>query len=169
MNGYPYCLQVMKAYPKGEDLKKRVKRPAQETNIPTSKKPRTEEVVITDSPVDITEAFITERLTPELAANLVIMGMVIYNFFVIIIKTVLFFFFYYVLFFFQNRLPDVMPPLFSATYTPIAAAGTQGQIKHVARLLATQLNAVGLGPGASIVGQQKIVPVRSSHICIFII
>ena len=54
-----------------------------------------------------------------------------------------------------------MPPLFSATYTPIAAAGTQGQIKHVARLLATQLNSVGLGPGASIAVFQKSVPVRT--------
>lgn len=43
-----------------------------------------------------------------------------------------------------------MPSLFSATYTPIAAAGTDRQIKHVARLIATQLNAIGLGPGAEI-------------------
>lgn len=55
-----------------------------------------------------------------------------------------------------------MPPLFSATYTPIAAAGTQGQIKHVARLLATQLNAAGLGPGATVAKNQK-VPVVSSN------
>lgn len=51
---------------------------------------------------------------------------------------------------FQAQLPDTMPSLFSATYTPIAKAGTQSQIKHVARLLATQLNALGLGPGASL-------------------
>lgn len=47
----------------------------------------------------------------------------------------------------QDNVPEEMPPLFAAIYTPIAAAGTQGQIKHVARLLATQLNAVKLGPG----------------------
>lgn len=56
-----------------------------------------------------------------------------------------------------------MPAVFSATYTPIAAAGTQGQIKHVARLLATQLNSVGLGPGASIAKTQSKVPVVSSY------
>jgi len=42
-------------------------------------------------------------------------------------------------------LPDTMPAQFQATYTPIAAAGTQLQIKHMARLLATQLVAAGLG------------------------
>lgn len=46
-------------------------------------------------------------------------------------------------------LPDNMPPQFSATYTPIAAAGTDAQIKHLARLLATQLTASGLGKGAA--------------------
>ena len=40
-----------------------------------------------------------------------------------------------------------MPAQFQATYTPIAAAGTQLQIKHMARLLATQLVAAGLGKG----------------------
>ena len=44
-------------------------------------------------------------------------------------------------------LPDTMPAQFQATYTPIAAAGTQAQIKHLARLLATQLTAGGLGKG----------------------
>ena len=38
-----------------------------------------------------------------------------------------------------------MPPHFSSSYTPIAAAGTEGQIHHVARLLAAQLTAAGLG------------------------
>jgi len=44
-------------------------------------------------------------------------------------------------------LPDTMPAQFQAIYTPIAAAGTQLQIKHMARLLATQLVAAGLGKG----------------------
>lgn len=39
-----------------------------------------------------------------------------------------------------------MPNTFSSTYTPIAAAGTTGQIKHVARLMATQLASAGFGP-----------------------
>lgn len=43
-----------------------------------------------------------------------------------------------------------MPPHFSSTYTPIAAAGTKGQIRHVARLMATQFTAVNLGPGVKL-------------------
>jgi symplekin len=46
----------------------------------------------------------------------------------------------------QKFLPDRMPNTFSSTYTPIAAAGTPGQIKHVARLMATQLASSGFGP-----------------------
>jgi symplekin len=42
-------------------------------------------------------------------------------------------------------LPDTMPAQFQSTYTPIAAAGTQIQIKHMARLLAAQLVAAGYG------------------------
>jgi len=48
-----------------------------------------------------------------------------------------------------------MPAQFQATYTPIAAAGTQLQIKHMARLLATQLVAAGLGKGDQQPPQQK--------------
>lgn len=54
-------------------------------------------------------------------------------------------------------LPDVMPAQFQATYTPIAAAGTQLQIKHMARLLATQLVAAGLGKGDDQQQQKKQV------------
>lgn len=36
-------------------------------------------------------------------------------------------------------LPDQMPAAFQSTYTPIAAAGTSAQIRHLARLLAVQL------------------------------
>ena len=70
----------------------------------------------------------------------------------------------------QSKLPDTMPSLFSATYTPIAAAGTQGQIRHVARLLATQLNAAGLGPGVEIVKKKGVTVVSLSliHICIYL-
>ena len=46
-------------------------------------------------------------------------------------------------------LPDEMPAHFTSTYTPIAAAGTPGQIKHISRLLAVQLTNVGLGKGES--------------------
>ena len=44
-------------------------------------------------------------------------------------------------------LPETMPAQFQATYTPIAAAGTAIQIKHMARLLAAQLVAAGFGKG----------------------
>ena len=63
---------------------------------------------------------------------------------------------------FQAKLPDAMPPHFSAMYTPIAAAGTDGQIKHVARLIATQLTALGLGPGANQAKKLQGIPKVSS-------
>jgi len=44
-------------------------------------------------------------------------------------------------------LPDTLPAHFQATYTPIAAAGTEGQIGHMSRLLATQLTMAGMGKG----------------------
>ncbi|TRY59890.1 hypothetical protein DNTS_008121 [Danionella cerebrum] len=44
-------------------------------------------------------------------------------------------------------LPDVMPASFQATYTPVESAGTDAQKKHLARLMATQMTAAGLGPG----------------------
>lgn len=50
-----------------------------------------------------------------------------------------------------------MPPLFSSAYTPIAAAGTPAQVKHVSRLLATQIHAAGLGPGASLPAIPKVL------------
>ncbi|VDQ11657.1 unnamed protein product [Trichobilharzia regenti] len=37
-------------------------------------------------------------------------------------------------------LPDQMPASFHSTYTPIAAAGTSAQIRHLARMLAVQLS-----------------------------
>ena len=70
---------------------------------------------------------------------------------------------------FQNHLPEVMPSVFNATYTPIAAAGTQAQIKHVARLLATQLNSAGLGPGATIAKTQKPILVCSIYFFILLV
>lgn len=46
-------------------------------------------------------------------------------------------------------LPDVMPASFQATYTPVESAGTDAQIKHLARLMATQMTAAGIGPGGA--------------------
>ena len=41
-------------------------------------------------------------------------------------------------------LPEHMPAVFLSTYKPIAAAGTQQQIRHLARMLAAQLDDAGL-------------------------
>ncbi|XP_054758403.2 symplekin-like [Lytechinus pictus] len=43
-------------------------------------------------------------------------------------------------------LPDTMPATFQATYTPIAAAGTDTQVQHLARMVSNQLAAAGIKP-----------------------
>lgn len=53
-------------------------------------------------------------------------------------------------------LPDEMPAHFQSTYTPISAAGTGAQIKHLSRLLATQVTAAGLGPGIATEQKRKV-------------
>ena len=53
-------------------------------------------------------------------------------------------------------LPESMPAHFQSTYTPIAAAGTQAQVKHLSRLLATQLTAAGLGKGITEVQKKSV-------------
>ncbi|XP_043206880.1 symplekin-like [Amphibalanus amphitrite] len=80
--------------------------------------------------IDITETWAAERLTPQLAADLVLVSM--------------------------QHLPDAPPALFSNTFTPISAAGTRSQIQHVARLLAAQLTKAGLGPGVEATRNQGI-------------
>lgn len=157
--------EVLKSYPKIEELRKRQKRVAEtlsssQATVSASKKPRLDiddddeeeeedeegmddirstdvhHKKHTDLAIDVTEQFIVERLSPEFAAQLVIISMA--------------------------KLPDSMPPHFSAMYTPIAAAGTQGQIRHVARLIATQLTAVGLGPGAKQAKKLQVIPKAAS-------
>ncbi|CAL1546360.1 unnamed protein product [Lymnaea stagnalis] len=71
--------------------------------------------------IDVTAEDILPRLSPQNVADLVLLSMVM--------------------------LPDSMPAQFQSTYTPIAAAGTQAQISHIARLLATQLTMAGMGKG----------------------
>ncbi|NXH92750.1 SYMPK protein, partial [Edolisoma coerulescens] len=73
------------------------------------------------SDTDITAEFLQPLLPPENVANLVLISMV--------------------------YLPEAMPASFQATYTPVESAGTEAQIKHLARLMATQMTAAGLGPG----------------------
>ena len=66
----------------------------------------------------------------------------------------------------QVMLPDTLPAQFQAIYTPIAAAGTQLQIKHLARLLATQLVAAGLGKGDQQQEQKKVVILIMLSVCL---
>ncbi|XP_077142473.1 symplekin [Ranitomeya variabilis] len=75
----------------------------------------------TMSATDITADFLRPLLTPESVANLVLISMV--------------------------YLPDTMPASFQSTYTPVESAGTDAQIRHLARLMATQMTAAGIGPG----------------------
>ncbi|KAA3677209.1 symplekin [Paragonimus westermani] len=64
-------------------------------------------------PVDFVTSRLVPRLTTANVADLVLLSMV--------------------------TLPDQMPSTFQSTYTPIAAAGTSAQIRHLARMLAVQL------------------------------
>lgn len=83
--------------------------------------PKPAPVPVAQSAIDLTAEFLHPLLTPENVANLVLISMV--------------------------YLPDVMPASFQATYTPVESAGTDAQIKHLARLMATQMTAAGIGPG----------------------
>lgn len=83
--------------------------------------PKPPAVPVAQSAIDLTAEFLHPLLSPENVANLVLISMV--------------------------YLPDVMPASFQATYTPVESAGTDAQIKHLARLMATQMTAAGIGPG----------------------
>ena len=141
--------EVMRAMPQYEEMKRRAKKKereaakAREVEETVAKRPKIDtpdeepsddddmvddpivkppKAPLAESAVDITEKFVQSRLgDPRFATELVLVSM--------------------------SLLPAVMPPHFNNTYTPIAAAGTEGQVRHVSRLLATQLTAAGLGPG----------------------
>ncbi|XP_067317123.1 symplekin [Anolis sagrei] len=85
--------------------------------------------VSTQSDIDITAEFLQPLLTSDNVANLVLISMV--------------------------YLPENMPASFQATYTPVESAGTDVQIKHLARLMASQMTAAGLGPGVEQIKQAK--------------
>ncbi|XP_060944292.1 symplekin [Limanda limanda] len=85
----------------------------------TAPKPPAAPVV--QSAIDVTAEFLRPLLNPQNVANLVLISMV--------------------------YLPDVMPASFQATYTPVESAGTDAQIKHLARMMATQMTSAGIGPG----------------------
>lgn len=48
-----------------------------------------------------------------------------------------------------------MPAAFQSSYTPIAAAGTESQIRHLSRMIATQLTSMELGPGVEKIRSEK--------------
>ncbi|XP_062287586.1 symplekin [Scomber scombrus] len=83
--------------------------------------PKPPAVPVPQSAIDVTAEFLRPLLNPENVANLVLISMV--------------------------YLPDIMPASFQATYTPVESAGTDAQIKHLARLMATQMTGAGIGPG----------------------
>lgn len=57
-------------------------------------------------------------------------------------------------------LPEAMPASFQAIYTPVESAGTDAQIKHLARLMATQMTAAGLGPGGLVGERVETAPLH---------
>ncbi|XP_077437152.1 symplekin [Vanacampus margaritifer] len=83
--------------------------------------PKPAPVPVAQSAIDLTADFLRPLLNADNVANLVLISMV--------------------------YLPDTMPASFQATYTPVESAGTDAQIKHLARLMATQMTAAGIGPG----------------------
>uniref|UniRef100_A0A8C9TE56 Symplekin scaffold protein n=1 Tax=Scleropages formosus TaxID=113540 RepID=A0A8C9TE56_SCLFO len=87
---------------------------------PPASVPKPSQVPGTQSAIDVTAEFLLPLLSPENVANLVLISMV--------------------------YLPDIMPASFQATYTPVESAGTEAQIKHLARLMATQMTSAGIGP-----------------------
>lgn len=88
---------------------------------PAPQVPKPAPAPVAQSAIDLTAEFLRPLLTPENVANLVLISMV--------------------------YLPDVMPASFQSTYTPVESAGTDAQIKHLARLMATQMTSAGIGPG----------------------
>ncbi|KAJ7374359.1 hypothetical protein OS493_007448 [Desmophyllum pertusum] len=91
----------------------------------TSKKPKLDpeelETMSTSDAVDMTAQDIIPKLNKDTVTDLVLVSML--------------------------ALPDSLPSHFHDTYTPIAAAGGQAQVVHLARLLATQMNAARIGKG----------------------
>ncbi|GAB1598351.1 symplekin-like [Argonauta hians] len=135
--------EVMKCMPKTEDIKKRKAEDVPSTSsakkskvevkpdidvdedesATTSNKEKLTSPSQKQTAIDITAEDLVGRLNPHNVADLVLISMVM--------------------------LPDTLPAHFQATYTPIAGAGTPGQIKHLARLLATQLTMAGMGKGVT--------------------
>lgn len=103
-----------------------------ETPMPAPAAPKP--VKVEKSAIDLTQEDLVPRLTVANVSDLVLLSM--------------------------TMLPDMMPAHFGSTYTPIAAAGTEAQIKHLARLLATQLVHAGYGLGQPAEPQKPLAKVE---------
>ena len=57
----------------------------------------------------------------------------------------------------MSNLPKQQPIIFKNSYTPIAAAASEAQVTHLARLLASQMTSAGIGVGAE---AKSIKPTR---------
>lgn len=127
--------EVMKVIPKQDELRARgqMKRSSEAAppDVYVPKRPRVEEgpplppgapmtslASSLETSLNQCEAWISERLTSQVTAQLVLASL--------------------------PSLPPAMPPHFVSAYTPIAAAGTPAQKRHVSRLLAAQLSGAGL-------------------------
>uniref|UniRef100_A0A914WJ65 Symplekin/Pta1 N-terminal domain-containing protein n=1 Tax=Plectus sambesii TaxID=2011161 RepID=A0A914WJ65_9BILA len=140
--------EVLRALPSDSELKRRMRRPGESADVGAPQRKRakakeasTSQVVVeadddqedddasaadsetkrTQSAIDITGQYLYDKLTAKNVADLVLVSMAM--------------------------LPDEMPPNFQSSYTPIAAAGTEAQIRHLSRMMATQFTAQGVGPG----------------------
>lgn len=82
----------------------------QQKKVHTSKPPA-------DTSSDVTEKFVTERLSPEMASQLVLA--------------------------FMPQIPEQMPSHFSSSFVPVVGAGSQSQIQQIAKLLLSQLSGSG--------------------------
>ncbi|KAL1458645.1 hypothetical protein WDU94_008778 [Cyamophila willieti] len=150
---------VMKVMPKPEEIRARQMKRASEVTVvegsetptgpPGAKKARVEEpshsqsapltsslVSSLETNLNQCEAWICERLNPQVTTQIVLHAL--------------------------PRLPANLPPHFVSSYTPIAAAGTPGQKKHVSRLLATQFSASGVTIGPDGVPAVPVPPPRSN-------
>ncbi|XP_077537132.1 symplekin scaffold protein isoform X2 [Haemaphysalis longicornis] len=138
--------EISKSMPKPDEMKKRarlieehavgspggatgggppsVKRIKLEAEEEEEEKEEEEEAIskaATNTAIDITAEDLVPRLTTINVTDIVLVSML--------------------------SLPEAMPAHFQASYTPIAVAGTETQIKHLARLISTQMTAAGLGKG----------------------
>ncbi|XP_078671751.1 LOW QUALITY PROTEIN: symplekin-like [Branchiostoma floridae x Branchiostoma belcheri] len=127
--------ELQRIIPKPSKAEKRERSEGGETSQP-SKKPKVQDEeedkveekpppklapVTTQTANDITAKYLIPLLSNDNVANIVLLSMV--------------------------TLPDTMPAGFQSTYTPIQSAGTEEQVGHLARLMAAQMTAAGIGPG----------------------